>query len=650
MSKDYWDNYETTANPNADDDNTSDDDVDDNDNDNDNNIPDASKSLTYTPKLIDQDKIIYITKTGAFVKYSHFPTKDLLEQSKYSKKLENYFTLKTMQLTGTFKQAKRCKVDRANNRIIVPRFGIYEVLSGKFGLKDYTTVSKIQFGKKLDYLDWSEKVKLTPNQQIIVDYIMKNIYNKKRVNLGSAGLILNLEAGQGKSFLAAYLISKIKRKTAIILHSTSLLKQWQTVLETCYPDIKVGMYYCERKVDGDVILLIIKSALSKQFRVGKDAPIPALEYYNQFGFIIYDECHEYANNYAGKAFKFAQAPYMLGLSATPDENSNKFDDIITWEIGPILVADQLDGYTSTAEDFKGVVHRVNYYGPPEFTRLIKNKKTDMFSIAETINMICEDEERDNTVLECIKECIKKKLCTFVFADRREYLERLRQKLVAETSIDGEMLADDNDYIRIVGGAKPEAIQHAEKKSNVIYSTYPYIGTGKSIPKMNGLVLATPRKSKMKQYIKRIFRLGSDASIVRHIYDIIDSKTVLKNQWYTRKKYYDSQNFEIEEDTDDINEKIKAKPAVSYKKFQPAVADKKRGRGKSTAKPAKSTAKPAKSIDTSAAKPDTNNSIDKSADKPAKPTSTSADTPIDKSKPDNTTINRLVANIMKKLKE
>lgn len=58
---------------------------------------------------------------------------------------------------------------------------------------------------------------------------------------------------------------------------------------------------------------------------------------------------------------------------------------------------------------------------------------------------------------------------------------------------------------------------------------------------------------MKQYVNRIFRLGSDESIVRHIWDICDTKLSLSNQWYTRKKHYDSKNYEIITTTVDYSE-------------------------------------------------------------------------------------------------
>ena len=80
---------------------------------------------------------------------------------------------------------------------------------------------------------------------------------------------------------------------------------------------------------------------------------------------------------------------------------------------------------------------------------------------------------------------------------------------------------------------------------IILTTYQYMGTGKSIPKMDAIIYATPRKSKSRQFTNRIFRLGSNYDIERQIYDIVDWRTIVKNQWYKRKKYYNEKEYAID---------------------------------------------------------------------------------------------------------
>lgn len=513
----------------------------------------TAKKANYVPqgiaRTIDGKSVIptiYITKSGAFIKFEYLGPPDSVATIKLIKKVTNYFTLTTKLITGQFKSIKSCIADKKNRRIIVPRFGVFEILSKSFGLAAYRTKSQISPGENPGrQYKWSGK--LNSNQEIIYEYIMANIYTPERVAAGSAGLVLNLEAGQGKSFLAAYMIYILQKKTAVILHSTSLVEQWAKVLKSVFGEkVSIGYYYAKKKVLGDIMLIIIDSACSSEFKIAGKIYTPK-DFYNMFGFVVYDECHTYANKFSLRALKVAHAPYMLGLSATPDENLMGFDTLVWWELGPVINAKDLPGYEGTSEDFKATVHRIMYYGPPEYTKQLKNEYTDMTSTTETITMITEDRIRSSVVIDCVRKGLDQGLFMFVFADRRGYLNDLQDLLKNTLDIDGEIVESDKDFIRIVGGAKNEELELAEASSKVIFTTYQYMGTGKSIVKMNGLVLATPRKSKMKQYINRIFRLGSDATVERHIWDICDMKLKLSTQWTTRQAYYKSKGYTIEQE-------------------------------------------------------------------------------------------------------
>lgn len=496
-------------------------------------------AINFTPT---GTKKIYITKSGAFIKFEYLASSSV-EYLKVAKKIENYFTLRSKTITGVLKQLRCSRMDKLGKRMIVPRFGIYEILNSKYKLASFTTVGQIGVGEPPSRkFQW--RGTLTSNQTLITNEIMEKYFTSERVKLGSAGVIVNLEAGQGKSYLAAYLISKIQKKTAIILHTTALIEQWVKVLQTALGEtVSIGYYYAKKKKAGDIMIFIIDSAANNEFTIAGET-FKAVEFYNRFGLVILDECHMYSSKTALKALRSAQAPYMLGLSATPDEHVDGYDRAVWWSIGPVLDAQTLPGYVTTSDDFTAEVHRIMYYGPNEYTRVIVNKITEMTSIAETINMICEDQSRNQVIIDCISEGLGFGLYMFVFADRRDYLTRLQEMLKEQRQIEGEIVDSDEDFVRVVGGAKAEELENAEVKSKVIFTTYQYMGTGKSVVKMNGLVLATPRKTKMKQYINRIFRLGSDTSVKRHIYDICDMKLKLSNQWTTRAIHYKSKNYPV----------------------------------------------------------------------------------------------------------
>jgi CheY-like chemotaxis protein len=153
-----------------------------------------------------------------------------------------------------------------------------------------------------------------------------------------------------------------------------------------------------------------------------------------------------------------------------------------------------------------------------------------------INQICEDPYRLRLVINLILELCGDDKNIFVFADRREYLKQIKSH---------ELLnRPDLVIMDLMGGASADDMDSAKKTAKVILTTYQFMGTGVSIPRMDALILATPRKTKSRQYINRIFRLGGDYSSVRKVIDVVDWRTHMKAQYYHRKKYYDEKQYPI----------------------------------------------------------------------------------------------------------
>lgn len=471
---------------------------------------------------------------------------------------------------------KRCKAYKSEGKkyLLVPRFGLYYIINNpKFGLTDCTSVSQIKNGTKISNIEW--KGRLTSNQDVISKYLINNIYTKNKRKIGSAGCIVKLETGQGKSYLASYFIGKFKRKTLIIIPNRGVLEQWKNVIYNCYSNITVGEYHSKKKIDGDVMICIINSATSKQFEF-KDKTLSYSDFYDQFGYIIYDECHEYANKTGKTALSRAQARFMMGLSATPLEHGKDFAKSVQWHVGKIIDAKNIQGFQANNVKFNCKVIRTKFYARPIYSRLIRNNITETVSPIETINMIAEDPERNKCIINMIEECVDDRLFTFVFAETRKLLTNLlklfkrhmRERYAEdggednlerddrETKDDGGdddipgvipmIIENEHEYKTLLGGVKDEDMKIAEEKSKVIFTTYHFMGTGKSIPKMNAIIFATPRRSKIKQFVGRILRLSGDTSIQRRVYDLCDMNITLKNQWSSRVKLYRERKYPIEE--------------------------------------------------------------------------------------------------------
>jgi hypothetical protein len=110
---------------------------------------------------------------------------------------------------------------------------------------------------------------------------------------------------------------------------------------------------------------------------------------------------------------------------------------------------------------------------------------------------------------------------------------------------------DIDSISLMGGSTMDTIEQAQT-SRVIVATYQYAYKGISLPNFDSMIFATPRRSKIYQTLKRIYRLGGDPTKIREIVDIVDNKTNLKSQFSSRKKEYDNPVFNMTYTTNKID--------------------------------------------------------------------------------------------------
>lgn len=507
-------------------------------------IPEYKESKKKKVKKLPKKKkdcmgvVFNVCSKGVSVKIEDIKKINLL------KLLVNYFTLHVKTMTY-IKTVHNHKIFTKKKMILFPRFGTIDYLQSF--CKNYILKNIIPKCEtpSVPY-KWTGSFK--GNQPVVVKHILKNYYNEDNIKKGNAGLILNLEAGQGKTFAAIGLIEQIKHsKVLIITHTCTIMNQWYKILKSAYPKNKIGRYYGKKKESGDIIVAVINSLMSKELCENGEK-IPPYKYFIKFGFVIIDEVHEYSAEKRKQIYTKIQSTYMLGLSATPDEKDDNVDNINTWNVGEILDASLLEGYSVKDIPFTGEVSMIKYKGHPDYTKVIMNEAIDVISFPKTMNQICQDPYRVHIIVKAIYNLRKDGQFIFVFADRRAYLNMIAESLEKYRIQQHQMTNDDehSKVIKLMGGSNVDDMEHAKNKCNVILTTYQYMGTGCSIPKMDSIILATPRKKKSKQYINRIFRLGGNYDITRQIIDIVDWNTCAKSQWYMRKKYYKEKKYPINE--------------------------------------------------------------------------------------------------------
>ena len=372
---------------------------------------------------------------------------------------------------------------------------------------------------------------LYPYQQCIVDYLFTHIYTPQKIDEGSAGVILELEAGLGKTYVAGAVIARYKKKTLVIVPNVYLMNQNYKVFAQIG---RVGRYYGREKHDGDIVIMIVNSVLSDSFIFAGSQITPA-EYFKKFDMVILDEVNEYCSAERSKIYTRIQARCMLGITAEANARDDNLDKLTHYNVGPVLCAENIPNFDVPLTDkYNSVVHIVKYKGANEYTRVSYNS-AGCVNTAELIDLLLQDPNRMDLIITYAKWLWNKGHNFFIWCDRREGVKLIAQELRNIPDMCG--IKEENVAPAILmGGATDEDVQNAET-ARIIVATYQYAYRGVSLPKFDAMIFATPRRAKIYQTLKRIYRMSGDTSITRHIVDIVDVNTCLRAQLAERMQQY-----------------------------------------------------------------------------------------------------------------
>jgi superfamily II DNA or RNA helicase len=139
---------------------------------------------------------------------------------------------------------------------------------------------------------------------------------------GRRGVVV-MPTGSGKSYVARLAIQATQRPALILAPTIDLIHQWASQLERCF-GCEIGVLGGGQKEIRDITVSTYDSAVLKMEKIG-----------NQFGLIIFDECHHLPGQVYQQAARMSLAPFRLGLTATPertDGGEQMLDELVGPEI------------------------------------------------------------------------------------------------------------------------------------------------------------------------------------------------------------------------------------------------------------------------------------------------------------------------------
>ena len=387
---------------------------------------------------------------------------------------------------------------------------------------------------------------LSTNQQLALDslnlrrdtreYSREAVYTENPVLTNA---IIKLGTGQGKTRLIGHAINAIGKKALIIVGQISLIKQTIAELTTLLPTTTIGYYYGAKQLDGDIVVITHKSMCAAkkngQFKFGKTTTVYR-DFIAAIGTICYDEIHTYCTPKYWHIFDIG-VDHMIGFSATPEQCPHILRAVAA--VGPIIDIAQLPGYNKGICKFALTVTFVEYSAPAFIHAEERNNRLDYHALMTAIRA---DTKRAEMIIRLCRKLIATGAVIFVFCCVRDYAIGLRRLFESH-----ERDYEPADSVLLIGDT-PEDIQDrimaaAKTTARVIFTTYGYSDTGLSISRANTCILAEPRNSNMIQRTGRIMRADGVGEF-RNVYDIIDTKTPIKNQYKKRMPAYNERAAEF----------------------------------------------------------------------------------------------------------
>ena len=127
------------------------------------------------------------------------------------------------------------------------------------------------------------------NQQKAIDSSLSTLKS-------TGGGLLVLPCGYGKTCIALYLISLIKKKTLVICHKEFLVEQWRERISVFLPEARVGIIQGQKfdVDDKDIVIGMLQSLSMKEYE---------LNAFDSINFLIIDECHHISSKVFSRALR-----------------------------------------------------------------------------------------------------------------------------------------------------------------------------------------------------------------------------------------------------------------------------------------------------------------------------------------------------------
>lgn len=363
------------------------------------------------------------------------------------------------------------------------------------------------------------------------DYYGFEIDGNKRFVLGDFTVTHNTSIGLN-------LMSRLKKKTLVIVHKEFLMNQWIERIQQFLPTARIGRIQGQViDIENKDIVLAMLQSLSM-----KDYPSTL---FDSFGFTIIDEVHHISSEVFSCALFKIVTKYMLGLSATMNRKDG------TTKVFKMFLGDVLFKMERN-KDENVIVRGITFESKDEEYNELEIDFRGQSASSKMLSKICNYNYRSEFIVRVLKDMIEEnpKQQIMLIASYKNILAYMYNAITHRN------ICSVGYY---VGGMKESALKESETKQ-VVLATYAMASEGLDIKTLTTLFMITPMTN-IEQSVGRILRQKHEFPPI--VVDIIDTHDNFQRQWSKRKSFYKKNNYKIIQTSSSKYDKDSTKWRITY---------------------------------------------------------------------------------------